>query len=75
MQYTAIFLICKNGFFFIFAQNIYCGYTLEPPRQANQLLELYLNYENVHKVQAAQTSTPKHKTNATITEILPWNDQ
>ena len=40
MQYTAIFLGCKNDnfqlkfvyFFHIFAQNIYCGYTLEPPQ-------------------------------------------
>ena len=39
MQYTAIFHGCKNGnfqlnlfdYFHIFAQNIYCGYTLEPP--------------------------------------------
>ena len=39
MQYTAIFHGCKNDnfqmkflifFFHIFAQNIYCGYTLEP---------------------------------------------
>ena len=40
MQYTAIFLGCKNGnfqmkkcyIFLIFAQNIDCGYTLEPPQ-------------------------------------------
>ena len=40
MQYTAIFNGCKNDnfqlnffdYFHIFAQNIYCGYTLEPPR-------------------------------------------
>ena len=39
MQYTAIFHGCKNGhfqmkmfnIFLIFAQNIDCGYTLEPP--------------------------------------------
>ena len=39
MQYTAIFQDCKNYkfqmkkcyFFLIFAQNIVCGYTLEPP--------------------------------------------
>ena len=39
MQHTAIFHGCKNDnfqliffhFFHIFAQNIYCGYTLEPP--------------------------------------------
>ena len=38
MQYTAIFQDCKsynfqikNVIFFIFAQNIDCGYTLEPP--------------------------------------------
>ena len=39
MQYTAIFHGCKNVFFqmknynifLIFAQNIDCGYTLEPP--------------------------------------------
>ena len=39
MQYTAIFHGCKNNnfqlkyfdFFHIFAQNIYCGNTLEPP--------------------------------------------
>ena len=39
MQYTAIFHCCKNDNFLlklfdyaqIFAQNIYCGYTLEPP--------------------------------------------
>ena len=38
MQYTAIFNSCKNDnfklkffdYFHIFAQNIYCGYTLEP---------------------------------------------
>ena len=40
MQYTAIFHGCKNVhfqlilfyYFHIFAQNIYCGYTLEPPQ-------------------------------------------
>ena len=39
MQHTPIFHGCKNDnfrlncfyFFFIFAQNINCGYTLEPP--------------------------------------------
>ena len=39
MQHTTIFNGCKNDnfqmiffyIFFIFAQNIYCGYTLEPP--------------------------------------------
>ena len=41
MQYTVIFKIVKNenfqkkmfDMFLIFAQNIYCGYTLEPPRR------------------------------------------
>ena len=40
MQYTTIFLGCKNvhfqmkffNIFLIFAQNIDCGYTLEPPQ-------------------------------------------
>ena len=40
MQYTAIFQGCKNvqfqmkfsNIFLIFAQNINCGYTLEPPQ-------------------------------------------
>ena len=40
MQHTAIFHGCKNDnfqsksfdFFHIFAQNIDCGYTLEPPQ-------------------------------------------
>ena len=40
MQYTAIFHDCKNDYFqmkfinifLIFAQNIDCGYTLEPPQ-------------------------------------------
>ena len=40
VQYTAIFHGCKNAnfqfnffeYFHIFAQNIYCGYTLEPPQ-------------------------------------------
>ena len=41
IQYTAIFHGCKNVhfqmkffkiFFLIFAQNIDCGYTLEPPQ-------------------------------------------
>ena len=40
VQYIAIFHGCKNGnfqmkkceIFLIFAQNIDCGYTLEPPR-------------------------------------------
>ena len=40
MQYTAIFQGCKNvhfqmksfNIFLIFAQNIDCGYTLEPPQ-------------------------------------------
>ena len=40
MQYTAIFHGCKNDnfqlkcfdFFHFFAQNIDCGYTLEPPQ-------------------------------------------
>ena len=39
MQYTAIFHGCKNDnfhlkffdYFHVFAKNIYCGYTLEPP--------------------------------------------
>ena len=43
MQYTENILVVKNKiftgkiliFFFIFAQNIDCGYTLEPPRQGN----------------------------------------
>ena len=42
VQYTAIFHGCKNDnfkmkffdFFLIFAQNIDCGYTLEPPPEA-----------------------------------------
>ena len=42
MQYTAIFHGCKNVYFqmicfnifLIFAQNIVCGYTLEPPTEA-----------------------------------------
>ena len=41
MQYTEIFLplnmekfqMKKFDIFLIFAQNIYCGYTLEPPRR------------------------------------------
>ena len=41
MQYTEIFLalkiehfqLKKNDIFLIFAQNIDCGYTLEPPRR------------------------------------------
>ena len=41
MQYTEIFFSCKNykfhqkknDIFNIFAQNIDCGYTLEPPRR------------------------------------------
>ena len=41
MQYTAIFHDCKNDnfqmkifdIFLIFAQNIDCGYTLEPPQR------------------------------------------
>ena len=38
VQYTAIFHGCKNDnfqmkFFDIFAQNIDCGYTLEPPQR------------------------------------------
>ena len=41
MQYTEIFFGCKNenfhwknfDIFLIFAQNIDCGYTLEPPRR------------------------------------------
>ena len=40
MQYTEIFLtvdienvIGKNDIFNVFAQNIYCGYTLGPPRR------------------------------------------
>ena len=41
VQYTAIFHGCKNGnfhmkkceIFLIFAQNIDCGYTLEPPQR------------------------------------------
>ena len=40
MQFTAMFHGCKNGnfqatkcyIFLIFAQNIDCGYTLEPPQ-------------------------------------------
>ena len=42
VQYTAIFHSCKNDnfqtnffyfFFLIFAQNMDCGYTLEPPQR------------------------------------------
>ena len=41
MQYTEIFQVVKNdnfqqnfhGIFLIFAQNIDCGYSLEPPRR------------------------------------------
>ena len=41
VQYTAIFHGCKNDYFqmnffdifLIFAQNIDCGYTLEPPQR------------------------------------------
>ena len=41
MQYTEMFLVCKNVhfqmiflyIFLIFAQNIDCGYTLEPPQR------------------------------------------
>ena len=38
MQYTEIFKVVKNSvenliIFLIFAQNIDCGYTLEPPRR------------------------------------------
>ena len=41
MQYTVISKVVKNennqqkffNIFLIFAQNIYCGYTLEPPRR------------------------------------------
>ena len=35
MQYTVIFKVVKNenDIFLIFAQNIDCGYTLEPPRR------------------------------------------
>ena len=41
MQYTEIFKVVKNDnfqvkifdIFLIFAQNIHCGYTLEPPRR------------------------------------------
>ena len=41
MQHTAIFHACKNDnfhlktfdFFLFFAQNIDCGYTLEPPQR------------------------------------------
>ena len=41
MQYTEIFKVVENenfqwknfDIFLIFAQNIYCGYTLEPPRR------------------------------------------
>ena len=44
MQYTAIFHGCKNVnfqiktyiFLLIFAQNIDCGYTLEPPQRARR---------------------------------------
>ena len=34
-----------------------------------------LKYENVHKAQTAQNSTPKPKTIRTWTEVSPWNDQ
>ena len=33
MQYTEIFKVIKNKKKIIFAQNIECGYTLEPPRR------------------------------------------
>ena len=47
VQYTAIFHGCKNDncqmkifdIFFIFAQNIDCGYTLEPPVPTIYVLE------------------------------------
>ena len=45
MQYTVIFKIVKNDnfqwkmfdIFLIFAQNIDCGYTLEPPRRGGSI--------------------------------------
>ena len=47
MQYTEIFKVVKNeknqqkffDIFLIFAQNIDCGYTLEPPRRGGYTLE------------------------------------
>ena len=44
-------------------------------QENTQLPELNYKYENVHKVQTAQNSTPKHKTIRTTTEVLPSNDQ
>ena len=54
MQYTAIFHGCKNDnfrlnifeYFHIFAQNIDCGYRLEPPHCFEQKYENSQKYEN-----------------------------
>ena len=50
MQYTEIFFGCKNenfhwkkiDIFLIFAQNIDCGYTLEPPRSSKHRLWVHV---------------------------------
>ena len=54
MQYTEIFKVVKNenfqqkifAIFLIFAQNIDCGYTLEPPRQYTQSMFWSKNKKN-----------------------------
>ena len=59
MQYTAIFHSCKNvnyqvkncDFFLIFAQNIDCGYTLEPPqykKKISQNLHFYCHEKSLY---------------------------
>ena len=54
MQYTEIFKVVKNenfqwkffDIFLIFAQNIDCGYTLEPPRRYPQSMFRSKNKKN-----------------------------
>ena len=68
MQYTAIFHGCKNvnyknffkNIFLIFAQNIDCGYTLDPPHgsgsdEYTQSMLWSKNKKNVYPVNPSYT--------------------
>ena len=55
LQYTAIFYGCKNvhfqmnffNIFLIFAQNIDCGYTLEPPQSGGSIEAVLTSTHNL----------------------------
>ena len=71
MQYTEIFKVVKNenfqqkffDIFLIFAQNIDCGYTLEPPRRGGSN-----EYPQAMYQDCASTEPPPGKTNNVVSD-------